>query len=558
MKKFYVFSLLCCLSMALWAVPAKRVLHRLQMADGTTVRAMLYGDEHFSWYESTDGRVLTETEAGYVFSDEQPTEVRSKARAARRANVLKIGSQAEAALPAQGSPRIPVILVSFSDSVFHVEPLTDAWLMAYYDLYCNGWRDGERYKDHGSYGAVRDYFVDQSRGVFTPEFEVVAHVKLDNPESTYGRNSSSRKGSDAGFSALCKDAVTKAMEQWQGDWMQFSNRGKQRVDMVLIIFAGCGEHEGADASLMWPKWSSLNVKVNDVTFHSALCVSENMPILDDDDRVVDVEPEGIGVLCHELNHALGLPDFYDTNYKAFGMDIWSIMDYGQYADNGYTPVAMTAYEREFMGWEEIETLTSPGWYTLLPTSTTGKGYKIVNPENANEYYVLENRQRASWDKAVGRIGHGLMVTHVDYNASRWGNNSVNTDANHQRMTIIAANNRYVGTCVPNVTGYELIETWSGNLFPYEENDSLTANSVPAATVFTSRGYMRQDLNAIMENEDEWKTVSFYFGNNYFVGIQAPEVQGIPSDNVVYDLSGRRVAKPGKGIYIVGGRKIVFQ
>ena len=107
MKKFYVFSLLCCLSMALWAVPAKRVLHRLQMADGTTVRAMLYGDEHFSWYESTDGRVLTETEAGYVFSDELPTEVRSKARAARRANVLKIGSQAEAALPRRGRPVSP-------------------------------------------------------------------------------------------------------------------------------------------------------------------------------------------------------------------------------------------------------------------------------------------------------------------------------------------------------------------------------------------------------------------------------------------------------------------
>ena len=53
-------------------------------------------------------------------------------------------------------------------------------------------------------------------------------------------------------------------------------------------------------------------------------------------------------------------------------------------------------------------------------------------------------------------------------------------------------------------------------------------------------------------------MSFYFGNDYFVGIQAPEVQGIPSDNAVYDLSGRRVAKPGKGIYIVGGRKIVFQ
>ena len=557
MKKLCIFSLLCCLSLSLWAVPAKRVLRRLQMADGTTVMAMPYGDEHYSWYESTDGRVLEETEAGYVFSDEQPAEVRAKAKAARRAHVLKIGSQTDAALPALGSPRIPVVLVSFQDSVFQVKP-TDAELLEYYDLYCNGTRDGQHYKGHESYGAVRDYFEDQSRGAFTPEFVVVAHVRLDNPESTYGQNTSSRAGSDAGFSSFSRDAITKAMEQWQGDWMQFSNRGKNRVDMVLFIFAGCGEHEGAGKQLMWPKWSALNFKINGVTIHSALCSSENMPITNDAGQVESVKPEGIGVLCHEMNHALGLPDFYDTNYKAFGMDIWSIMDYGQYAANGYTPVAMTAYEREFMGWEQMETLTTTGWVTLEPTSTTGKGYKIVNPENANEYYVVENRQRVSWDSGVGRFGHGLMVTHVDYDASRWGNNTVNTDANHQRMTIIAANNRYKGTCTPGISSSELILTWQGNCYPYEANDSLTSNSIPAATVFTTGGYMRQDLNKITENEDEAKSVSFYFGNDYLVGVQTLEAQEAAADDAIYDLSGRRVAKPGKGLYIVGGRKVVFQ
>ena len=557
MKKLYIFSLLCCLSMTLWAVPAKRMLRRLQMVDGSTVMAMSYGDEHYSWYESTDGRVLTETEAGFVYSDEQPAEVRVKARIARRDNVLKIGSQTSAALPALGSPRIPVILVSFQDSVFHVRP-TDAELLEYYDLYCNGTRDGQHYRGHDSYGAVRDYYVDQSRGVFTPEFVILGHAKLDNPESTYGKNSSSRRGSDKGFSALAKDAVAKVMEQWQGDWMQFSNRGKNRVDMVLLIFAGCGEHEGGPSTTLWPKWATLDTQVKGITIHSALCSSENVPSLDDEDQVTSVKSEGIGVLCHELNHALGLPDFYDTNYKNFGMDIWSIMDYGQYAGNGYTPVAMTAYEREFMGWETMETLTSPGWYTLLPTSTTGKGYKIVNPENANEYYVVENRQRVNWDNGVGRFGHGLMVTHVDYDANSWGNNSVNTVSSHQRMTIIAANNRYVGTCVQNVSSDDLILTWKGNCYPYEDNDSLTTNSVPAAKVFTAGGFMRQDLNKITENGDEGKTVTFYFGNDYLVGVQALEAQQAASDDIVFDLSGRRVAKPGKGIYIVGGRKVVFK
>jgi M6 family metalloprotease-like protein len=89
------------------------------------------------------------------------------------------------------------------------------------------------------------------------------------------------------------------------------------------------------------------------------------------------------------------------------MDLWSIMDYGQYGNNGYAPAPMTNYEREFMGWLQIEELTEAGWLTLDPLGTGGKGYKIVNPENANEYYVIENRQPVGWDESIWDLSGAL-------------------------------------------------------------------------------------------------------------------------------------------------------
>jgi len=700
--------LLLCMTAGLWATPAERITRLLRLTDGTEVLATLYGDEYASWYETADGRIIQETAEGFVLQAESPVTMRAAARKVRSAAVRRIsGSQADASLPAQGSPRIPVILVNFQDSVFHVKP-TNVELCAYYDLYCNGTRNGQYYKGHGSYGAIRDYYSDQSKGQFTPEFVVVGVVTLSGKTSDYGADSSS-KNKDKNFGAFCKEAITKAMEAYDLDWMQFNNRGKNRVDMVFFVFAGCGQNTGGPSTTLWPKWGELSgVTVNGVTFYSALCGAENMALTNDNGYIVGVKPDGIGVLCHEMNHALGLPDFYDTNYKAFGMDIWSIMDYGQYGGNSYIPVSMTAYEREFMGWEEMEELTEAGWITLEPTATTGKGYKIVNAQNPNEYYIIENRQRVGWDEGVGRFGHGLMVTHVDYDATAWRNNNVNTgsdrllyeslttytnsddssvallndnsyldnkdwatltniypggaanayinggclilgsdnapgtltskslvmkdtgtlkfyikkygtdmgkvnvavtgavadvteftptsnwklctvnltpttssgvvtitlatisgrayldeitlDVQHQRMTIIAANNRYYGTCVAKADeAAELIKTWSGNCYPFEENDSLTASSIPAATVYTPAGFMYKDLHGICEQADN--TVVVYFGEGYdlAVGVETIPQDGVPAKDArraIYDLTGRRVARPAtSGLYIVDGRKV---
>ena len=186
-----------------------------------------------------------------------------------------------------------------------------------------------------------------------------------------------------------------------------------------------------------------------------------------------------------------------------------------------------------------------------------------NKKAFHEYYILENRQKVNWDRSLGGMGHGLQVTHVDYNAESWMINMVNSVANHQRMTVISANNEYNGsTALQNgkCTQAEMVACWGGTLFPYVKdgvvvNDSLTAFSTPAATVYTRSGFMNQDLHAIHENAD--KSVTFYFGNDYVDGLTQPSAMPSLTSSPMYDLSGRPVTTSGslrKGVYIQSGHK----
>lgn len=556
MKKLLFLGCIVITSLTVWAVPSMRLRRAVSLMDGTSVMVTLYGDEHYSFLLTDDGQVVESVEAvphQYMLTHRTMADEVQRMetlRKVRQQAPLHIGSQKTAPLPAIGSPKVPVILVNFTDSVFSVAD-TDEAINQYYDLYCNGTRDGQLYKGHDCYGSVRDYFVQQSDSLFLPEFVVIGPVTVNQPAGYYGKNSGSSK--DVNYGQFRNDAIRAAKGVYGDDWSAFDNKGKNQVDMVFIIFAGCGEANGGGEESIWPKESTGSVTMDGTKFATSACCNEmrlsKKPI-----------PDGIGIMCHELSHALGLPDFYDTNYKAFGMDIWSIMDWGCYTNNGNTPSSYTAYERDFMGWRSLQELTTPGLVTLKPTELGGVGLKVVNDENPNEYYILENRQRVGWDEVLGRMGHGLQVTHVEYDSSRWNSNTVNTDANHQRMTIIPANDRLLGTNSVK-TMAELRQTWSGNLYPFVEdgvvlNDSLTALSTPAATVYSDGGLMHKDLLHIHENGDADKTVSFYFMED--TDTRVASLKNVVRSTSVYDFSGRQVQHPAYGLYLINGRKVIIR
>ena len=491
----------------------------------------------------------------------------------------KTGSQSSAPLTSLGSPKVPVILVQFPDKKFvsglgtytnsngetvnrECTTAEDATVVVeFFSKFCNGEGGADAYyKGAGSYGAIREYFRDQSAGRFTPEFEVLGPVTLDNGYAYYGANNSS--GNDKNKSAFYRDAIAKIVTN-DIDWTRFDNDQNGVVDMAFFIYAGPGENGDGGEDSLWPQEQVNGGTQGGISFGCYACTNETFYGTTD----------GIGAMVHELGHAMGLPDFYDTNYVAYGMDYWDIMDSGCYCSESYIPCNFTTYERDFMGWTPLVTLT-PGVsqnLTLYPTSYDGQGYKIVNPENENEYYVIENRQNISWDLSVGNGTtidkfHGLMVTHVDYQFSRWSANTVNTATSHQRMTIIPADGAvssfmYVDT---EEKKEEYLLSVAGDLFPGSKQ--VTELVGEQAYVYTSTGdtphQMNQPLTNIQEHEDGTITLTFCGDETAVASLFANTEENVP----VYNLVGNTVAyttiKYGKpthlpstaGIYIVKGKK----
>lgn len=489
MRYFYTVVFLFCLVMPSWTVPARQRMLTVRMIDGEMMRVRFCGDEHRSFYLSEDGFVVEladDSDSLYVKTEYRPSDLLANVR------LSGIGSVETAPIKPLGSPKIPVILVNFNDLHMSVAE-TDEACNAFYDLFCNGTRDGQLYTGAGSAGAVRDYFAQQSDSVFLPEFEVFGPVTLCKPMAYYGQNSGNRK--DVNFSEFCEEALQLAMEGTAVDWSRFDNDGDGTVDLAFFIYAGTGENvSGADPNTIWPKEMLSPMVINGIEVAVMGCCNEL--IIESGEKVVD----GIGTMCHEIMHALGMPDMYDTNYVGLGMSYWSLMDCGNFCKNGYVPCGLTAYEREFLQWRPIEELDGSSTLTLRPLEAGGCGYKIVNSANPAEYYIIENRQAVGWDVGLCTLGSGMLAVHVDYDENVWSANRVNAVTDHQRMSIIPANNLYVGQYNAQSVE-ELLNALNGQPYPGNTgNTALTDYSIPAATVF-SGGFMGKPITQIRETPD---------------------------------------------------------
>ncbi len=58
----------------------------------------------------------------------------------------------------------------------------------------------------------------------------------------------------------------------------------------------------------------------------------------------------VGVYAHELAHAFGLPDLYDTDGSADGIGRWALMASGSWnGTSGSSPAWFSAWSRAFLG-----------------------------------------------------------------------------------------------------------------------------------------------------------------------------------------------------------------
>lgn len=454
------------------AVPAKPGIIKVKQADGTELPVQLRGDEHSHFYLSEDGYLLINDNDTYYYgnvdADGQPvrSDIRATAKAERTAearNYLQqvdmsrvyscmntrmnhaveraaeskatarmvraasagagIGSPrkgpglfSDTNFPAMGKQKAVVILVEYTDVKFK----------ATYDAhdYFSRMLNEPGFSDYGGTGSAYDYFMESSMGQFEPQFDLFGPVTLSHPMSYYGGND--YWGDDKAPEQMVIEACQ--LLDATVDFSDYDRDGDGYIDNVFIFYAGKGEANGGSSNTVWPHSWNVTAATSTPYYFDGVrldrygCSNEWM----------DNRPDGVGTFVHEFSHVMGLPDLYSTNYSsAFTPGEWSVLDYGPYNNDGCTPPLYSAFERYALDWVEPVEINGPLNATLNPIGTNQCA--IIRTSKSNEFFLLENRQKTSWDTYIP--GHGMLVWHIDYNASVWAQNSVNNSSSHQYVDL---------------------------------------------------------------------------------------------------------------------------
>ena len=493
-----------------YARPAYQGTTRVVQPDGSGVTIRLVGDEYLHYNITLDGYSLVRRDDGaYVYAQmnetgqleatdllahdavertakerdylekvgrlmPQPTEQMRQMLRLNRAARAPMFSQDRAARYDYSQFRGLVILVEYNDCSFRYDDYADIMEdMINADDYMGD--DRTNFYSSGYVrctGSIRDYYRDNSEGMFVPTFDVVGPVQVNR--SQYYANGTQNSVQ------LMIDACAAADSQV--DFSDYDVNNDGTVDMIYFIFAGLGSYiQGNDSRLLWPHQYDISysrtirkdgVKLGRYACSNELFGSTDWSVL-----------EGIGTMCHEFSHVLGLPDFYDANYEEDGEcvtpDTWSIMAGGADLNYGRTPCGFSLFERYALGFATPQVIDAAGSYSLEALHSSNTGYRL-NTQVNKEFFFIENRQKTKWDAALP--GHGMLIFRVDSTSSSvWNYNSVNNNSNHPYYELLRAggvrsnsNSISAGTAsdpfpgTRNVTAINNetspnLKTWSGKL-----------------------------------------------------------------------------------------------
>lgn len=389
-----------------------------QMVNGKLVYIRLFGDEHCKWAESEDGHTIVRNEHGewsyaQLGSDSTLTatpwtldkghlpEAKDFLMSVPKHLVGRKEQQKEESVstrkikPAIGKRRMLIILMSYLDL-----PLTKSQ-EDFRRLF-----NEEGYSEDGAKGSVRDFYLSASYHQLELQSDIYGPYTAEHNMSYYGRNSG-RNNNDVNAYSLFEEAITKVAANT--DLQQYDGDGDGFIDNVHIIFAGYGEEAGAAADAIWS---------HEATFYRPYEI-QGLKI----DRY-SCAPElrgnsgggisRIGPHCHEIGHALGAMDFYDTDYATGGSYLgtgkWDVMASGSWNNDGITPADFNPYVKAFnYGWISPKVLPK-GEVTISPSHDDAESYYILKPDEYSDYYLLENRSKERW--GAGLPGAGLLIFHI--------------------------------------------------------------------------------------------------------------------------------------------------
>ena len=568
MKRLFITAavgLLCCIHAA--AIPAEPTPVTVTQPDGATLTIQLHGDEFFHYTTTADGYTVVKNAMGYytyaqVVNDQLVTSTTTAHDANQRTATEQtlllatprhltspsmqhsgkqlLGKRNSAMRRVGADGRMDyskfrglIILINYSDKEFSMSnphsfynDMVNTRGYTGYTSSNGAWRDCP--------GSVRDYYYDNSMGAFDPQFDVVGPVTVSY-SCKYPKQHDN-------FGDVINAALNLVDDEV--DFTQYDNDGDGAVDMVFFLVAGFGSNFGGnDEDYLWPHmyylWDAS--RRDGMKFDMYACSTELFG-WEGEDMYNNVM--GIGTICHEFSHVLGLPDLYDTDYDETGgishhPDDWDVMAGGSYPNDCWSPVGYSLYERYALGFATPQVIDAEDTYTLDPLNTSNTGYRI-NTANEKEYFLLENRQQTGWDAWLP--GHGMLVARVDStNAYVWWNNEVNCNPDHMYYEILRAgrsensvssSDTYPGSKnVTQITNYTTpsLQNWAGAFSAWGISDIGEAQQQITFTV-----YADSMPNSIIEDFEQMPTT---------INTDAKGVQGVYSQ---WDFTKCNVIAPGEG------------
>lgn len=414
---------------------APRDSFMITQPDSTTLWLFERGDEYFHWEESTDGYVIIPNAQGVMeyasangntmkasgikvhntkaksgteknFAKQQEQAVRTALKVSLEETLAKRSEHQNRitipTTPVIGTRKILTVLVGFSNYPFTYTQANFDSLMNYVG-----------YSGHGNAGSVRDYYYENSYQQLTLQSTVIGPFVAAHDTAYYRRP---RGGILGGHSQeLVREAIEYAKTQ-NIDFSTFDGNNDGKVDCIHIVYAG-NRHQAGGPGFIWPYHSNY-----DTTFvqNSHQIIIADFIMTPEKLEYTFPEMTSIGTICHEIGHVLGAPDFYPTgNYLGYayqlGTGVWDVMAIGNQAlYMGYYPAHHNPYTKTaIFKWNKQRTIGSTvedSLYNIATSSQDSTAIYKIPTATTEEYYLLENRQKVSFDSYLP--DRGLLIYHI--------------------------------------------------------------------------------------------------------------------------------------------------